>query len=186
MADIIVFDLEFTAWPGSLARNWTGPGEFREVVQIGAVRADPGTLAERASLSLLVRPVLNPVLSDYFTTLTGITNADLARDGMAFDAGLAAFAAFCAGAGQVLANGEDADILRADADRRGLPWPLTGLPFRNIRGLLARHLGQGRDLASCDIAALAGEGLTGHAHTGLADARSILAGLRLLRRQGLF
>ena len=39
---LIVFDLEFTAWEGSLARHWLAPGEFKEVVQIGAVRLDGG------------------------------------------------------------------------------------------------------------------------------------------------
>ena len=34
---ITVFDLEYTAWECSMARRWLAPGEFKEVVQIGAV-----------------------------------------------------------------------------------------------------------------------------------------------------
>jgi hypothetical protein len=46
---VVVFDTEFTAWRGSMERNWAGPGEFREIVQIGAVRIDAETLAEAES-----------------------------------------------------------------------------------------------------------------------------------------
>ena len=37
---LTVFDLEFTAWECSMASHWLRPGEFKEVVQIGAVRLD--------------------------------------------------------------------------------------------------------------------------------------------------
>ena len=36
---ITIFDLEFTAWECSMARHWLTPGEFKEVVQIGAREA---------------------------------------------------------------------------------------------------------------------------------------------------
>jgi hypothetical protein len=36
--DFVVADLEYTAWEGALARGWSAPGDFREIVQIGAVR----------------------------------------------------------------------------------------------------------------------------------------------------
>ena len=37
---IVVFDLEWTAWPGSFERDWSGPGELREVIQFGTVKAE--------------------------------------------------------------------------------------------------------------------------------------------------
>ena len=37
-ATVTVFDLEYTAWECSMARHWLAPGEFKEVVQIGAVK----------------------------------------------------------------------------------------------------------------------------------------------------
>jgi hypothetical protein len=30
--DFIVADLEYISWEGAHARNWGGPGEFREIV----------------------------------------------------------------------------------------------------------------------------------------------------------
>ena len=30
--EIIVFDTEYTTWEGAMARQWTGPNEYRELV----------------------------------------------------------------------------------------------------------------------------------------------------------
>ena len=78
---LTIFDLEFTAWEGSLARQWLGPGEFKEVVQIGAVRLNLHSLELEDSFDCLVRPRVNSVLSDYVENLTGISNRRLAADG---------------------------------------------------------------------------------------------------------
>src|SRR5262249_15471661 len=80
----IVFDLEFTAWEGSLARGWNRPGEHKELVQVGAVKVDAQSLKPVDEINLLVRPRINPVLSDYLVTLTGVTNADMAKRGLDF------------------------------------------------------------------------------------------------------
>src|SRR5476649_1593114 len=81
---ITIFDLEYTAWECSMARHWLGPGEFKEVVQIGAVKLDADTLTILAELEILVRPRINPRLSPYFEALTGITSERLARQGEDF------------------------------------------------------------------------------------------------------
>ena len=118
---VVVFDLEITAWKGSLARNWSGPGEFMEVVQIGAVKLDAAMpMAELASFEVLVTPEKNPVLSDYFIELTGITNADLSRHGVPFQDALTRFADFVGDAGLVLSNGTDWSDLVQNADWAGM------------------------------------------------------------------
>ena len=73
MPQITIFDLEYTAWECSMARSWLTPGEFREVVQIGAVKLDADSFAAQAEFEVLVRPRFNPVLSPYFEKLTGIS-----------------------------------------------------------------------------------------------------------------
>ena len=35
---MVVMDLEYTAWEGSLERGWSKPGEAREIIQIGDVK----------------------------------------------------------------------------------------------------------------------------------------------------
>src|SRR3979490_303236 len=76
---ITIFDLEYTAWECSMARHWLTPGEFKEVVQIGAVKLDADRFAIPPEFEILVRPRVNPHLSAYFEKLTGITNETVAR-----------------------------------------------------------------------------------------------------------
>src|SRR5215471_6828340 len=102
----VVFDLEFTAWEGSMAHRWSRPGEFAELVQIGAVRVNAQTFAAEAEMEVLVRPLVNPHLSDYFTALTGITNEDLAARGVDFAGAYRNFLEFADG-GVTLAFGTD-------------------------------------------------------------------------------
>jgi DNA polymerase III epsilon subunit-like protein len=63
---ITVFDLEYTAWECSMARHWLTPGEFKEVVQIGAVKLDADSFVVQGEFEMLVRPRINSVLSPYF------------------------------------------------------------------------------------------------------------------------
>ena len=82
--EVLIFDTEFTAWSGSVARGWKGPGEHREIVQIGAVIINARDFRELATFSVLVKPVINPVLSSYFEKLTRITNERVQREGVSF------------------------------------------------------------------------------------------------------
>src|ERR1700754_517527 len=90
---ITVFDLEFTAWECSMASHWLRPGEFKEVVQIGAVKLDAASFRITASFDVLVRPRINAGLSPYFENLTGITNAQVAERGVDFAPALVRFLA---------------------------------------------------------------------------------------------
>jgi hypothetical protein len=66
----VIADCEYTTWPGALESGWKGANQHREIVQIGAVRLD-AQYRELASMALLVKPKINPVLSGLFCTLTG-------------------------------------------------------------------------------------------------------------------
>src|ERR1700761_5081385 len=111
MPSAVLFDLEYTAWEGSMANRWLRPGEFREVVQIGAVKVDAVTLQTIAELDVLARPRINKTLSPYFENLTGITNSMLAESGMDFREAYMRFVAFAAGA-PVVSFGHDDHVLR--------------------------------------------------------------------------
>src|ERR1700761_7032711 len=95
-AALTVFDLEFTAWECSMASHWLRPGEFKEVVQIGAVKLDAASFRIVASFDVLVRPRVNQTLSAYFENLTGITNRQIADRGVDFPEALVRFLAFAA------------------------------------------------------------------------------------------
>ena len=129
---ITIFDLEFTAWECSMARYWLVPGEFKEVVQIGAVRLETESLAVTASFDCLVKPRVNGVLSDYFQRLTGITNARLAKECVDFETAYRRFIAF-AGGGTIAAFGHDEWVLDDNVRLYGLKNPPALPPFLELR-----------------------------------------------------
>ena len=90
----VVFDLEFTAWEGSMITRWTRARELTEVVQIGAVKLDAESLKEVGEFEMLVQPRVNPVLSDYLVQLTGISNAMLKERAVDFITAYRAFLDF--------------------------------------------------------------------------------------------
>ena len=164
-----------------MAGHWLAPGQFREVVQIGAVRLQAATLAEEAAADILIRPRLNPRMSGYFETLTGISNARLAQNGVDFLEGYTHFLAFAAGS-DTFAFGRDDLIFGENIRLYGLrdlpPSPRYGnaAPWLRSRGLNPRHAG--------DVAELAGVELAGQKHDALFDARSVAAGIRALVNAG--
>lgn len=180
---VVIADLEYTSWEGSQDRGWSRPDEHREVVQIGAVHLDAGDgFAERNAFEILVRPTVNPELSDYFVQLTGIDNAALAARGVTLDAALADFARFADGA-IILSNGADVKVVTESCGLTGIGSPLPEARWVNIGPALGVFLGQ-KHVGSAEIPALLGLPALGPAHDALADARAIAAGLRHLRSQG--
>jgi inhibitor of KinA sporulation pathway (predicted exonuclease) len=175
---LTVFDLEFTAWECSMARHWLRPGEFKEVVQIGAVRLDGTSFEVLEEFEVLVRPRINSHLSPYFERLTGITNTMLA-DAADFEDAYRRFADF-AGAGPICAFGHDELVLEDNIRLYGLR-DMPPLPaFRDLRHWFAEHHVDPRGLNSCDIAPMLGAAFVGRAHNALDDARSVAAGMEII------
>ncbi len=178
---VVVYDLEFTAWDGSMAERWLKPGQFREVVQIGAVKLDARTLAEVADFEVLVKPRLNPELSPYFEALTGIANAELVRRGLDLLDAYKRFVTFAGGAPTV-AFGRDDMVFAENFKLYGIralpPAPsYTNIaPWLRANGLNPRHAG--------DAAEEAGVRLPGQKHDALYDARSVALAVRTLVARG--
>ncbi|MGB8366116.1 MAG: exonuclease domain-containing protein [Rhizomicrobium sp.] len=183
MPSAVVFDLEYTAWPGSMEQRWLRPGEHREVVQIGAVKVDAGIFAETASFSRLTRPRLNPRLSPYFEELTGIGNGVLAAEGIDLAHAYRAFIAFADGA-PLVSFGRD-DLVLADnlglygiIDAPPLPAHINIVPWLKAQGI------DPRGSHACDVARLAGAAFAGRRHDALDDARSVALGIATLVARG--
>jgi inhibitor of KinA sporulation pathway (predicted exonuclease) len=185
---MVIFDLEYTSWVGAQERGWTGPGEFREIVQIGAVRVDPVTLAVDGEFEALVKPVRNPRLSEFFQQLTGISQDAVTERGVDFADALDGFLKFCDG-GYALSYGNDMVILGENLilqypPERRTAGPLP--PFVNIRPYLNRVLPLTVPLAAGSLAgALGRPGPIESNHDALEDCHSILETLRYLRERGL-
>ncbi|HTQ13837.1 MAG TPA: 3'-5' exonuclease [Rhizomicrobium sp.] len=178
-----IFDLEFTAWEGSLARRWLGPGEFKELVQIGAVKVDAESFEVLEELDVLARPRVNPVLSEYLVALTGITNAALEERGMDFTQAHARFVDFAAG-GPACAYGRD-DLVFAEnfrlygiRDTPAAPRYIDAVPYLIENGI------DPRGFHACDVARLCGAQFLGREHDALDDAHSVRLGLRALVARG--
>ncbi len=182
---LVVFDLELTAWPGSAARGWTGPGEYPEIIQIGAVRLDAG-LRETGTLDLAVKPRLNPTLSDYIMDLTGIAQERIDREGIDIALALGRLADFADGARLLLCNGGDDAWLRQNARLADIADPLAGATFGSVSRHFSRAAVRDRHVVSSDLPAVFGFAAPGRAHDGLGDARAIAEALRRTLPDGGF
>jgi inhibitor of KinA sporulation pathway (predicted exonuclease) len=183
MPHAAVFDLEFTAWEGSMARGWLAPGEFREVVQIGAVKVDAHSFAELGSLNLIVKPRLNAVLSDYLVALTGVTNEAVAARGVDFEQAYRAFARFAEG-GPICAFGRDELVLEENLKLYGIAGAPALPAYVNAIPLLLDNGIDPRGFHACDVARLCGAAFEGRQHDALDDARSVALGIKTLVARG--
>jgi len=182
-AHAVIFDLEFTAWEGSMESRWTRPGEYTEVVQIGAVKLDAASLKQVDSFEMLVRPRVNPVLSDYLVALTGITNEALAARGVDFIIAYRSFLDFV-GEARTWAHGRDDLIFLGNLKLYG--WE-HALPLPLYSNAVSWFTEQGIDLKgkrACDVAEAAGAVFEGRKHDALADARGVAAGFAALIAKG--
>ena len=178
----IVFDLEFTAWQGSMASRWTREGEYTEVVQIGAVKLEADRLSVVDEFDMLVRPRINPVLSQYFIDLTGITNDHLAARGVDFVTAYRAFLEFADG-GTIWAFGRDDLIF--ERNLKLYAWStLPVLPYANAVPWFAANGVDLKGKHACDVAEAVGLAFAGHKHDALADARGVAAGIKAIVERG--
>lgn len=179
----VLFDTEFTAWPGSMANRWLAPGEFREIVQIGAVKIDARTLEVVDEFDVLVRPRFNPVLSDYLVQLTGITNEAVKERGVDFRDAHDRFVAFVGGE-RMGAFGRDDLVLAENLDLYGigdappLPRHCNIVPWLRENGIVTTGL------HACDVAEVCGVKFDGRKHDALDDARSLALGIKALVARG--
>ncbi len=183
MPHAVLFDLEFTAWEGSMERRWLAPGEFREIVQIGAVKVDVVTLELLETFECLVRPRLNPVISDYLNNLTGVTNDALVARGLDFATAYGRFIAFAKGA-TIAAFGRDDLVLKENLALYGIRDAVPLPTYINIIPWLFENGINPRGKHACDVAALCGASFEGREHDALDDARSVAAGIRALVGRG--
>lgn len=190
MPTFVIFDLEFTTWPDALEQDWSAPGQLREIVQIGALRlSEDHSVVEE--FEALVRPVVNPTLSPFFTTLTGIDQRTVDRHGLPPAQALSDFLAFCRGR-SVLSYGNDMLVLGENigwARARGeeikhnalTPGFLNIRPWLNTVAPATAATNSGRLWQALGLPRPA----PGNEHSALFDCHSIAAALRHLADEGI-
>ena len=180
----VVFDLEFTAWPGSNERNWSLPNEDREIIQIGAVKIETtGDMREVDSFQILVRPLKNPILSDYIVNLTAITQEKVEKEGILFPLALSRFINFI---GEhpidILFNGGDKEVIEENCQIHNIPFLSIFKKSTDLKIYFSEVLGISRkNCTSGMLPELFGLNNNEKQHDALGDARSILQALRYLR-----
>jgi len=186
--NLIIFDMEWTAWEGSKDRNWSGPGEKREIVQIGAVKlAFDDDLTEIGAFDCYVKPQFNPILSDYFMNLTGISQAKVDSQGIPFEAALKRFHNFIGGDTRAIcSHGGDEYQLSENCKIYGVSSPIEPAIFCDISQPIADYLGVERlHFCSGDLPEPFGLERPGDAHNALVDCRCISGALRVLHTNGI-
>lgn len=176
---IIIFDTEYTCWPGSLKRNWSGPNEYQEIVQIGAILADTKKFIELDSLDLLIRPVKNPILSDYFIDLTGITQKDIGQRGIPYNEALLKFFSWCRDY-PISSFGGDEEVLKENCGLINIPFLFSKSQFIDLIKVFKKYIPDADKYQSGAIMSAFGKKSIIRPHNALNDARILLDGLREL------
>ena len=180
----VVFDLEFTSWPGSNERNWSLPNEDREIIQIGAVKIETtGDMREVDSFQILVRPLKKPILSDYIVNLTEITQEKVEKEGILFPLALSRFINFI---GEhpinILSNGGDEEVIEENCQIHNIPFLSIFKKSTDLKIYFSEVLGISRkNCTSGMLPELFGLNSYEKQHDALGDARSISQALRYLR-----
>ncbi|WP_339720599.1 3'-5' exonuclease [uncultured Paraglaciecola sp.] len=177
---IIIFDTEFTAWEGSAQRNWSLDWEHREIIQIAAVKVALSLSGAQviSSFNTLVKPVINPNLSDYIIKLTGIEQHVLDDMGIDFQGALLQFHSFCSqGSLPCYSWGNDKRILIDNCLFNGIHMPDFTGNFYNLHNMARKAKLDGAHLCSGELASHLGLELHGHIHNALYDVRSIALAL---------
>ncbi len=185
---IIVYDTEFTTWEGAMARDWSGPYEHRELVQLAAQKVDLVSGVVLDSFERLVQPRINPVLSNYFISLTGITNEQVARGGVDFEV---MYEALLAWAGEApffsysmrLESYADADVLQENITLYQLPITLPRERFHTLTELFQSAQVDTTKYNSGKLYQAFNINLTGHEHNAMFDVTSLVQSLFAVKKR---
>ncbi len=165
----IFLDLECTCWRED--QN----SERMEIIEIGAVRLDD-RFEPVDDFNAFVRPVVEPILSEFCTRLTSIEQADVDAAGIfpaVFDdfrrwAGEEPFRWFSWGA-------FDYQQIGRDLRRHGLAWPGELAHYGNLKGIFARWAGLAQPIGMRRALRRLELPFNGRHHRAIDDARQTAA-----------
>lgn len=187
----VIFDTEYTSWKGCQENGWRG-NQKKEIVQISALKVSD-KLDVLAEFNVLCKPIINPLLSDYFVNLTHITNEQIAKYGQPFSKVYNDFEYFVGedicyshGWGAEYFDKSDGDIIEENLELYGLS-ARKNIKYRNIAPIFKQLYKENnikiKSQSSGQIAEILGlsenmKKLQLYPHNALYDVQSILAGLK--------
>lgn len=158
-----------------------GRNEYRELVQIAAIKVDTEKLEEVDAFTLFVLPKKNPILSEYFTNLTGITQDKLVAEGVSYPDALSRYVTWSDGL-DTYSFGGDERILKENCVFENISF-IGQNKFFDARDVFMAYGIPADKYMSGTIVEAFGEKLSRDAHNALNDVRTILDGFVLLRER---
>jgi 3'-5' exoribonuclease 1 len=163
----IIVDLEATCW-----ENGTNPARM-EIIEIGAISLPSATAEPDHEFARFVKPIAEPILSEFCTRLTSIQQADVDSA----DYFYLVFPDFLEWIGDELFTlcswgAYDLNQFRTDCKRHGLIFPATFERHLNLKKAFAKW----KQIKPCGMKAaleMVGLPLTGQHHRGIDDAKNI-------------
>jgi inhibitor of KinA sporulation pathway (predicted exonuclease) len=179
----VFYDVEYTSWKGYRESNWSMPGKYMEIVQIGALRIDfDQDWKELDQFVAYVQPRRNPELSDYFIDLTGITQEIVDEQGTDFETALRNFVDYVIRDNSPLAShGPDHEVIQLNCEFNDLDLPAPFQSAINLRPWISGQVGVAEaTYTSSELPDAVGVVHAETAHNGVADSRAIASVLRHL------
>lgn len=187
--ELIIFDTEYTTWEGAQDRRWLGKNEYKEIIQISAIKVDWPSADILDKLVLTIKPAINAVLSDYCKSLTNITQDEVDK-GVRFQVALSDFLCFCGGC-LTISYGNDVGIIGENivlTKTDPLNFYSKQSPcFLNIQYWLSLSSNSSLSLNSGKLWEVFGGKRHNdflHEHNSLSDCLSILQSLKHLQQKG--
>lgn len=180
--EIIIFDTEYTAWKDSEKNGWSKPNEYKEVVQIAAIKVDTDSLQELETFEYFVKPKINPILSDYFKNLTKITQEEVDEYGISFHEAFTKFKKFINNT-HCYSFGGDERELKINCELSNISYVLSDNQFFDMRKYFIEQGIDAQNYNSGNITEVFGVKKLPNQHNALNDCRSIIQGLILLNER---
>jgi|GEM_PF-1137281 len=189
MTNFIICDTEYTTGINARKTNWGLAGAHREIIQISAVTFNFNTPWQEAqTFDAFIKPILNPILSERTTNVTGITQQDVDNAESTEDV-LWNFQQFSKNQ-PVYSNGNDINPVAETCGLQSIKNPLTVTNWASLREPLYAALHQvvgdfdDEEYPSGELYKLLGINMNGRAHNALHDCHSIAATLQELAKRG--
>lgn len=149
------------------------PREQTEIIEIGAVLVDSGSLEPVDEWQTFVRPVIHPVLTPFCRKLTSITQAQVDQ-APGFAAAVQGLGAFLGARPVLFCSWGDYDRaqLAREAERNAVTLPLGSQHF-NVKEAFKLRVGDAKPRGVGQALAYLGLHFAGTAHRGIDDARNI-------------
>jgi inhibitor of KinA sporulation pathway (predicted exonuclease) len=172
---IYILDTEYTSWEGCIDTGWDASnGQYREIVQIASLLVETGSLEIVDTFNRFVRPQINPTLSEYFVSLTGITQDDIA-DEDPFQTVADSFLSWL-GEYRIYAWGNEVEVLNRNAELYEADIEFSPEQFRDVRSLLAQQGVPVDEYTSGTVEEYFDISLPGtNEHNAIDDCRNLLA-----------